>query len=430
VTDALADAGRVAGRVFVGARAGQLLFSALMVANDRQRFTRLGTQVGVWTALTAESVWLSRRILRAGRYEDPAGMWVDTLSSASALLVSARGLSAGAAPWTKNVVIGAAIGASSAPRRPDAVAAVSTLCAGGLLAGLGKRGRDAPVAGFGLAFNDAISWAGVSVASRVYLKAHRNYARLRDQADGLAVERSAAAAAQAERGRQHEVLHRVTIDALRKIAAAADMSAVRAVARAEASRLRYALRAEGRLPQGLDEVLSELADEMAAAGFSVELVSAELESDIDSSAVAAVRTALAAGLSAARELGSARRAVVRARTDGGDIRVTIRDHGSGFDPTSNGPYAERVEAIAASIAAIGGELTVWSEPGEGVRLDLCVPSAGGAHRQGHSSPADHVGGCKRPMPAFLFSSADWIPRRRAVLIERCSPVCWPGGPLA
>jgi signal transduction histidine kinase len=420
VTDALADAGRVAGRVFVGARAGQLLFSALMVANDRRRFTRFRTQLAVWAALTTESVWLSRRILSAGRYEDPAGMWVDTVASASALLVSARGLSAGAAPWTKNVVIGAAIGASSATRRRDAVAAVSTLCASGLLVGLGKRGRDAAVAGFGLAFNDAVSWAGVSAASRVYLKAHRNYARLRDQADGLAIERSAAAAAQTERGRQHEVLHRVTIDALRKIAAAGDMSAVRAVARAEASRLRYALRAEGRLPQGLDEVLTELADEMAAAGFAVELVSAELDSDLDTAGIAAVRSALASALSAAHELGSARRAVVRARSDGGDIRITIRDHGCGFDPASNGPYSERVDAITATLATIGGDLAVWSEPGEGVRLDLRVPSADSGNDEADSSPALRIepGAAPRmPVPAagtrIQFRELDPAETRRA-----------------
>ncbi len=305
-------------------------------------------------------------------------MWVDTLTSGTAMLVSARGLSAGAAPWTKNVVIGAAIGASSATRRRDAVAAVGALCAGGLLTGLRKRGRDAPVAGFGLAFNDAVSWAGVSAASRVYLNAHRTYARLRDQADELAVERSAAVAAQAERGRQHEALHRVTIDALRKIAGSADLSAVRVVARAEASRLRYALRAEGRLPQGLDEALADLADEMAEVGFAVELVTAELDTDLDAAAAAAVRTALVQGLSAARELGAARRAVVRARSDEGDVRITVRDHGAGFDPAADGPYAERVAAMAATLEAIGGELDVWSEPGEGVRLELRVASAQGS----------------------------------------------------
>ena len=285
----------------------------------------------------------------------------------------------GAAPWTKNVAIGAAIGASSAPRRRDAIAAVSTLCTAGLLAGLREGGRDAPVAGFGLAFNDAVSWAGMSAASRVYLNAHRNYARLRDQADALAVERSAAAAAQSERGRQHEALHRVTIDALRKIAASADLSTARVVARAEASRLRYALRAEGRLPQGLDEALAEIADELGETGFAVELVTAELETDLDGAGLAAVRTALASALSAARELGRARRAVVRARSQDGDVRITVRDHGAGFDPGATGPYSERIEAVAALLEPIGGELTVWSEPGEGVRLDLRIAAADRSH---------------------------------------------------
>ncbi len=357
-----------------------------MLANDRRRFTRLRTQAAIWTALAAESVWLSRRILRAGRYEDAPAMWADTLTSGAAMLVSSRGLSAGAAPWTKNVAIGAAIGASSAARSRDAVAAVSTLCVAGLLTGLGKRGRDAPVAGVALAFNDAVSWAGVSAASRVYLNAHRRYALLRDEADELAVERSAAVAAQAERGRQHEALHRVTIDALRAIARSTQMSAARAIARAEASRLRYALRAEGRLPQGLDEALADVADEMVEAGFQLELVTAELDADLAAAAVSAVRTALASALTAAREIGGARRAVVRARSEDGDVRISIRDHGAGFDPGLAGPYSERVEAITALLESIGGDLTVWSEPGEGVRLDLRIASS----RSGGDEATDGV----------------------------------------
>jgi signal transduction histidine kinase len=377
-SSALADAGRTSGLIFVASRAGQLAFSALMLASDRRRFSNPRSQLAFWTGVAVESSWLVRRIVARGRYEDRLGMWVDTVATSAALVASQGGLAEGAAPWAKNMAIGAAIGASSSPRRGEAGAVVATVCSAALLTGMRSRGRDAHVAGRALAVNDAVSWSGMSAASRVYVQAHYRYAQQRDQADELAVERSAAAAAQAERSRQHEALHRVTIDMLGRIAGTANAAEARAIASAEAARLRYALRAEGRLPQGLDEALEAASLEAGAFGLRVELVTAELDATAEAAAVAAVRTSVSMALVAAHELGAARRAVIRAHSAPGEVHIIVRDRGTGFDPETGGEYAARIAEAAAVVTPLGGRASVWSEAGSGVRLELHIPSVDGS----------------------------------------------------
>jgi signal transduction histidine kinase len=390
---AATQAERTSALVFVGSRVGQLAFSALMIANDRRRFANPRGQLAILAAMGVESAWLTRRIVRAGRYDDRFAMWADTGSSAAALLLSHRGLASSAAPWAKNLAIGSAIGASSSTRPADSVGAVGLLCSAALLVGTRSSGRDAHVAGFALAANDALSWTGMSTASRVYLSAHRRYARERDQADSLAVDRSVAAGAQAERGRQHEVLHRVTIGVLRRIASTEDLAETQSIARAEAARLRYALRTEGRLPQGLDEALTELAEQAMSAGQQVDLVTAELGADPGPRAVSALRSAIHCALTAARELGAAPSVVVRAYTDDDSVRVSVRDHGVGFDPAAGGEYAARLAGIGPMLEPLGGTVRVRSERGEGVRVDLVVRSGGdaGVDDAQHGGPDDWIG---------------------------------------
>lgn len=264
--DAEAQAERIAALLFMACRGSQLAFSALMLANDRRRYDRPLLQAAALTGIVAESGWLSRRIIRARGYGDRLGVWVDCVSAAAALLISQRGLGTrGAAPWAKNLAIGAALGAASTRRTTDTVGTVGTLCAAAIATGLRARGRDAHVAGLALAVNDAVSWAGSHVAARSYLNAHRRYARLRDEADALTVERAAAAASEAERSGQRELLHRVTVGVLDAIASSAELGPAEAAARGEAARLRYALSTGGRVPRGLDRGLTEIA-EAATAG--------------------------------------------------------------------------------------------------------------------------------------------------------------------
>jgi hypothetical protein len=252
------------------------------------------------------------------------------------------------------------------------------LCAAAIATGLQARGRDAHVAGLALAVNDAVSWAGSHVAARSYLKAHRRYARLRDEADALTVERAAASASEAERSRQRELLHQVTVSVLGAIADSAELRLAEAAARGEAARLRYALRSGGRVPRGLDGGLAEVAEAVSAAGMRVELVADELAAIPGSKATAALQAATQRALDVARELGGARRAVVRAVSASGTVTVTVRDHGRRYQPGAGSDYERQLLTIQDLLAPSGGVITTWSEPGSGVRVTLSVSAGDGS----------------------------------------------------
>jgi hypothetical protein len=390
--DAEAQAERIASLVFMAARGGQIVFSALMLANDRRRYDRPAVQAAALAGIVLESGWLSRRLIRARAYDDRLGVWADCMSAAAALLISHGGLGTqGAAPWAKNVAIGAAIGAASTRRTTDNVGTVGTLCAAAIATGLRARGRDAHVAGLALSVNDAVSWAGTHVASRAYLNAHRRYARLRDEADALTVERAAASASEAERSRQHELLHQVTIGVLGGIAGSAELGSAEAAARGEAARLRYALRTGGRVPQGLDRALAEVAETASARGVRVELVTAELATFPGSGVTAALRVATERALDAARELGGASRAVVRAASANGTVTVTVRDHGRGFQPGAGGDYESQLLTIQGLLEPWGGAISTWSEPDSGVRVTLNISVGdGGSDDAPDGVPDDRV----------------------------------------
>ncbi|GAB2934513.1 sensor histidine kinase [Nonomuraea fastidiosa] len=62
---------------------------------------------------------------------------------------------------------------------------------------------------------------------------------------------------------------------------------------------------------------------------------------------------------------------VRLSQDGGRLRATVTDDGTGFDPRT---AARRgLATLADRLGALGGGLTVDSEPGKGTRMDAWVP---------------------------------------------------------
>ena len=381
--DAEAQAERIVSLIFMASRGGQIVFSALMLANDRRRYDRPLLQAAALAGVVAESGWLSRRLIRARGYDDRLGVWVDCVSAATALLISHRGMGTkGGAPWAKNVAIGAAIGAASARRTTDTAGTVGLLCAAAIATGLRARGRDAHVAGLALSVNDAVSWAGTHIAARSYVNAHRRYARLRDEADALTVERAAAAASEAERSRQHELLHQVTTGVLDSIADSAELDRAEAAARAEAARLRYALRTGGRVPRGLHRALAEIAEAASGRGMQVELVTAELAAVPGTGATAALRAATVRALDAALELGGASRTVVRAVSSDDTVTVTVRDHGHGFQPGAGSDYESQLLSIQDLLEPWGGAVTTRSEPGSGVRVTLDIQVGDGSAGDG------------------------------------------------
>jgi signal transduction histidine kinase len=367
---------RTGAMVFTGARIGQLAFSGMMLANDRHRVLSPRLQASVYGGLVCEAGWLFRRIHRARSYDDRLGLWVDAAASAAALFVTQRGLGPAAAPWVKNVAIGSVIGSLTTGSPPDAAGATALVCGAGLAAATRATGRDAHVSGLALAVNDTISWVGMGLAAGAYFRSHRRSAQLQDEATQLAVERSAAVEAQDERSRQHESLHRVTISVLRRLAESDGLEQAQAIARSEAARLRYALRSGGRPAEGLEEILIGAAERLRSQGLSAEMLTTELEAVIDPALAAVIGRGVESALECALLLGGARTAVVRVRSEPeipGSLVLTLRDHGRGFVTNEPNEYALSLQRIADALTASGAAVSVWSEPGEGVRVTITAP---------------------------------------------------------
>ena len=102
-------------------------------------------------------------------------------------------------------------------------------------------------------------------------------------------------------------------------------------ARAEAARLRYALRTGGSIPHGLDQALAEIAEAASAAG-------------------------------------------LRAASTSDSITVTVRDHGVGYSPGAASGYESRLLALQTLLEP-WGTVATWSEPGGRVRVTMTLAVA-------------------------------------------------------
>ncbi|AQZ69340.1 hypothetical protein BKM31_54795 [[Actinomadura] parvosata subsp. kistnae] len=65
---------------------------------------------------------------------------------------------------------------------------------------------------------------------------------------------------------------------------------------------------------------------------------------------------------------------VRLALDGGRLRATVADDGKGFDPRT--PARRGLATLEDRLDALGGRLTVQSEPGKGTRVEAWVPVDG------------------------------------------------------
>jgi len=295
-------------------------------------------------------------------------MWSDTLGTAAGLVAceSALGDDEGA-PWMKNLVIGAGVGASSSERRSERMAALSVLAASEWWSGFRARGRDTRVAGFAMAASDICNLVGLHVTSRNYVSLRRRFATLMDEATTLKIEQTMATAAEVERGRQQQLLHQATIEVLKAIATTTDRESASRLAQQEAGRLRHVLRTKGEVPSRLDSALYDVCEDVRQRGLNVELVTAELTDEVDADVLVAARGALQRALLSALELGKARRAVVRATSDGAEVQLTVRDRGVGFTPGGHSTYEGQLNRLAEALSPIQGGAEVWSALGAWVR---------------------------------------------------------------
>ena len=66
---------------------------------------------------------------------------------------------------------------------------------------------------------------------------------------------------------------------------------------------------------------------------------------------------------------------VRLQAQTGQLQLTVEDNGAGFDPAQTGADGKRfgLQVMRQRAERIGGQLAVHSVPGQGTRVEMCVP---------------------------------------------------------
>jgi len=379
-----------------------VLFSSLMFAVDRKKYSNPKLQTALLVGTVIESGWLSRRILKADSYLDRNARLVDTVWSAVGMVLCEAWLGdRDVAPWMKNIAIGSATGAAISESPTERAGLLGVLSAAAVVSGLRAKGRDSEVAGVALAVNDVISWTGQHLAISTYLSAYRRQARLKDEADRKALENTAELTASEERRRQHSLVHRRTAAVLRSIADSDDMQLASAAARLEASRLRQLLRSKGEVPKDLESALYDAAELARTEGLRIELVTAELAHDTNPEVTGSLFEVVHGTLQAARECVSSGRVVIRAISDADSVTVTIRHQFADAGAVAEALYSRRLSALEPALDQVGGRVELWAAKGRGIRVTCVAParSSSRGHGAGHE-PAERF-----PDGALRSSSA-------------------------
>ena len=214
------------------------------------------------------------------------------------------------------------------------------------------------------------------------------------------------AAAEAERARWARELHDETLQALGSLrlvlSAAARSGDPEAHQRATAQALQQletdiaALRGlitelrPAALDQlGLEPALLALVDRYCAAGLDVDLDinlvfdSGPEEDRLSSELETGIYRIVQEALTNAVKHGDAQRAAVELAEHEQTVRVSVRDDGTGFDPTAATDGFGLV-GIRERVELLGGELTIESAPGNGTRIAASLPAV---HRDQESPEA-------------------------------------------
>ncbi|WP_439382428.1 sensor histidine kinase [Amycolatopsis lexingtonensis] len=187
----------------------------------------------------------------------------------------------------------------------------------------------------------------------------------------------------AERERHRRDVHDTVLQVMESLALPAPRDAldpigsldeVRRTARAHALRLRLSLDGDAPAePGGLEHRLGALAVEMTADGLRVDLVVLAKPAEVPEAVVNALHDAAREALRNTLKHAKTTRAVVCLEEREGVVTVSVRDHGTGFDPGARRAGFGIDNSIHARLAEIGGVARIDSAPGQGTRVVLTAP---------------------------------------------------------
>lgn len=363
---------------FFTVRSMHLLAGGVCLATGWRAYTRPRLALATWLTSLFESLWLARRCWRRQAYDEARPALVDTGFG----LVGLVTIAAATTPedrttwlnWMCPLTFGTAAGVAMAIEDRTALA-LPTLLAGTYVATVWPSMKTG---------GSQVATAVANTTSYVnyYFAADRFVRRLRRDAHTLEMSRRdilrerERLAAEQERNRQHRLLHDSALQTLEAVAGKYDVDpdVIRVQARKEANALRRAISGDPIQAGDLSQDLDRLVEEFAERGLHVEMVASELiDEQIAPVATAALCDATREALMNVLKHSGVTEVVVRASSDPDGTRITVRDQGRGFDPVSNQRGFGIVNSIVARLADAGGKAELWSESGQGTRVELWTP---------------------------------------------------------
>ena len=239
-------------------------------------------------------------------------------------------------------------------------------------------GLAAALVQFGVTSAIADTWHGRTLYSGVLLIVTGvvvgYVARLAVRAESDLRDAAGAQAALAERERLAREIHDGVLQVLGLVGRGGDDPVAN-----EARRQEAALRALITSSPGEDAPSLDLSDALRAMRTDTVTVAAPDRLVLPRPLATALRDAVRAALhNVARHAGDGARAWVFAEQDAAELRVTVRDDGTGFAPGRlddahrDGRFGV-AHSIRGRVAEVGGTTTITSVPGEGTTIEMVVP---------------------------------------------------------
>ena len=363
-------------RCFLGLRMLNLVQAAVCVLRRDGGYRRPRLAQALAIATLGESAYLATRTWPTGTYDDASLQWLDTGFGTVALGVMACATSADrrttSLNWALPLTVTTAVSTRLSSSRSLGMAATSILTgtyAVSVAPSIRRGGHEATTA-----FANIMSYWGFFLAVGRLVQLLRGYSDQVETAKSEAVEHGQRLAAEAERNRQHRLLHDSALQTLEMVASSWEGTepVLRGRAAAEAGRLRRALRGVSDDSDELEVALEALAAESAELGVTVELIIAE-NTPGSGPNVRTIQDATRELIANVAKHSGVRAAVVRATLGNNGLEITVRDHGIGFDGKSQPLGFGLSQSVVARIEEVGGKSEIWSAPGHGTRVTLWVP---------------------------------------------------------
>jgi signal transduction histidine kinase len=368
---------RAAAAIFLGVRAVHVTQGALCWVSGRQAYKRQVLTAATTLAAIGEFAWLIDHYRRRGTHDEVAAR-VDTAFSSLGLIVLAASTESSdrttSINWMMPLSVGSALGAAIGLAGLDGCVAVGTL-AGTYSISVGSllRRGGAPAA---TAVANIMSYPAFFAVGEVLVRVSRRMGRELDKLRTREIEQGAELATQRERNKAQRFIHDSALQTLEAIAHRQDLTLlqVRAAAGREALSLRGSLTSRAETELDLVDRLQQLAATGAGADLRVELVVSELREQPRPDVSTALHHATREALTNVAKHAGVGSAIVRVHTTQGGTRVTVRDHGRGFDTSTVEKGFGLRSSVAERVQEVGGTVAVSSAPGRGTKVELWAPN--------------------------------------------------------